>query len=672
MKMAEKGPGMVTLRFTSIIVFAVLLGQGSPEKTGEHRLSGFLYNISLYLQEMGAELEEAPAQLEEEQLWEKVLHFFLQSEGSATLNQWNGRVPPRPSVKVQDWFLSLRGSPHWDWLLGLLQSLITLSERQAHKPLLSFLSQNWRTVSAVLDAALQALVSLTYGQASAGLQGFICALKGRSDCAFSINWLQQLLHFLETRNWKPALSPLVQSLDGLRRGLLQRVGSSVYGNLRKKVSRVTMALLDDVSSLVDVPQSSAQGQCSVGEFVELGIRHNVTWNTQALGVSSEGLPSSLPFLSCPSTSEGDELRSQQTSVSPKAGPSSQTISKQKRLHELSTAPHRSQLNQPQTRRTSESNDQQKEMAYATSTEILEAACNESIPGLTGSPGLDENCLAQLGNSSLSAQAFRHCFLPNNSVLISSLCGTESPESHRSLSEGSWATAYCSKILNFSQVDTTQWACQYRSWAAHDFTNTTLIELCGQAHGLQEYICLNATLYNQLSTSMPQFAEFCADLQAELDSRKCFLQRIFDMLPAPYQLDTSQLCMDPAPLLVDILHKLSVCEVEGGEHERFLAALGYVLRVLDFMVGLSSGLDEGEREARQGLGQAILLSSLLDNTSWATLHPEASTSILHTVGVFLRREQNASLKEDLLSCFSVSQLTDTFTHKHANTQRVKSE
>lgn len=33
--MAEKGPGMATLRFTCIIVCAVLLGQGSPEKTGE-------------------------------------------------------------------------------------------------------------------------------------------------------------------------------------------------------------------------------------------------------------------------------------------------------------------------------------------------------------------------------------------------------------------------------------------------------------------------------------------------------------------------------------------------------------------------------------------------------------------------------------------------------------
>lgn len=309
-----------------------------------HRLSGFLYNISMYLQEMGAELEEAQDEPDEDQLWEKVLHFFLQSEGSAALNQWNGRVPPRPSVKVQDWFLSLRGSPHWDWLLGLLQSVLGLLERQPHRPLLAYLSQNWRTVSAVLEAALQALVSGTYGQASAGLQGFICALKGRSDCAFSVSWLQQLLRFLETRNWKPVVSlhpagegaehgkasnafgrlkpfslppealrqegmsgnaslqdaeddaesmqslllqalsrsgggeraghlaqknlALVQSLDGLRSGLLHRVGSSVYGNLRRKVSRVTMALLDDVSSLVDVPQPNAQGRCSVGQYVE--------------------------------------------------------------------------------------------------------------------------------------------------------------------------------------------------------------------------------------------------------------------------------------------------------------------------------------------------------------------------------------------------------------------
>lgn len=134
-----------------------------------------------------------------------------------------------------------------------------------------------------------------------------------------------------------------------------------------------------------------------------------------------------------------------------------------------------------------------------------------------------------------------------------------------------------------------------------------------------------------------------------------------MLPAPYEFDTSQLCVDPAPLLLEAVHKLSVCGVEGGEREGFLVLLGYVLRVLDFMVGLSSGLEEGENEARQGLGQAILLSSLVDNTSWTRVEPEASTSILQTVGVFLHREQNATVKEDLLSCFSVRTHTCTQAH-----------
>lgn len=96
----------------------------------------------------------------------------------------------------------------------------------------------------------------------------------------------------------------------------------------------------------------------------------MTWNTQALGVRSQGLPSSFPFLSCP-PNDGDELRSQH-----KKAPSSQTNSKQNRLHELSTTPRRFQFNQS-------TNDQQKETEYSTSIEILEAACNDSIPGLTG-------------------------------------------------------------------------------------------------------------------------------------------------------------------------------------------------------------------------------------------------------------------------------------------------
>ncbi|KAM8876756.1 stereocilin isoform 1-T2 [Synchiropus picturatus] len=778
------------------------------------RLSGFLYNISHYLQEMGAELEEVHDR-DDQPFWEKVLQYFLQSEGNFAFNQWTGGLPPRPSVRLQDWFLSLRGSPHWDFLLGLLQSVMTLSERQPHRPLLTFLSQNWKTVSAVLEAALQALVSGTYGQASAGLQGFICALKGRSDCAFSVGWLQEILQFLETRNWKPVVSlhpadeeaehrkasgaferlkpfifppealrvdvmtandsledmknaeddsdsmqsfilqalsrsggsersglaqknlALVQSLDGLRRGLMHTVGSSVYGNLKRKVSRVTMALVDDVSTLVDEPQHRAQEHCSAGNLKQLilwGVRHNVTWNTQALGVTSHSLPSTLPFLSCPSN-DGHQQPPSATGASKMTHPD-----------------HPSDDIRPQTRSRREGS-QSKRLEHTTSSEILEAACNDSIPGLTGvsnftvflycklfegenssadprvaemgldlhltcsdaawylsaaeedflwvhvcseffahefnntvcanssfwlqkahqaaltknyqffnqtsidelcvhlpvesakSP-LDSNCLSQLGNRSLTAQDFRNCFLPNNSALISALCGKGHPHSE-SLPEGSWASAYCHRIQNSSEVFNLEETCQYRKWDTRKFVNSSLLELCGETEGLREYICLNTSLYNQLVGLVPQFAGFCADLLAG----KCLLQRFFDMLPAPYEFDTSQLCVNPGPLLFDLLHKLSVCEVEGGQHEGFLAALGYVLRLLDLMVGLSSGLEEGEREARLGLSQAILVSSLLDNASWTTLLPEASTSVLHTVGVFLRREQNSTVKEDLLSCFS---------------------
>lgn len=292
---------------------------------------------------------------------------------------------------------------------------------------------------------------------------------------------------------------------------------------------------------------------------------------------------------------------------------------------------------------------------------LDDLCVQLSGETMGSPALDGNCVREFGNGSLSARTFRHCFLPNNSVLISALCGREPSDSYHPLPEDSWAGTYCSKIQNISLVNATKENCQYRKWDLYDFTNSSLLELCGHARGLREYICLNATLYNQLVGSVPQLADVCAELEADLEASKCLLQRIFDMLPAPYKFDTSQLCVDPAPLLSDVVHKLSVCEVEGREREGLLVVLGYVLRVLDFMVGLSSGLDEGEREARQGLGQAILLSSLLDNSSWATLQPEASVSILQTVGVFLRREQNTTLKEDLLSCFSVRQMNNNITH-----------
>lgn len=281
---------------------------------------------------------------------------------------------------------------------------------------------------------------------------------------------------------------------------------------------------------------------------------------------------------------------------------------------------------------------------------LEELCMQVSGETTGNSVPNRNCIKGFANGSLSARTFRHCFLPNNSALIAALCGKEPSDTYGSSSQDSWAGTFCSKVHNASNVNATEDNCYYRHWDVRDFSNASLLAQCEQTHGLREYICLNATLHTQLVESAPQLADVCVDL----DARKCLLQRIFDMLPAPYKFDTSQLCVDPAPLLAEAVHKLSVCEVEGSEREGLLVMMGYVLRVLDFVIGLSSGLEEGEREARQGLGQAILLSSLLDNSSWATLQPQASVSVLQTVGMFLRREQNSTLKEDLLSCFSVSQ------------------
>lgn len=99
------------------------------------------------------------------------------------------------------------------------------------------------------------------------------------------------------------------------------------------------------------------------------------WNTQALGVSSQGLPSSLPFLSCPST-QGEKLQSPRPAAqsSSKKAPSSQSSFKQKQSPKPSAAG---------ARQFTERNSKQKEIEFFASTEILEAACNESIPGLTG-------------------------------------------------------------------------------------------------------------------------------------------------------------------------------------------------------------------------------------------------------------------------------------------------
>ncbi|TSL68171.1 Stereocilin [Bagarius yarrelli] len=726
------------------------IGLSSLNKPLDHnRLSGFLYNISMYLQEMSVELDD-DLPFSDDHFWGNLLHSFLQYNEKTQLGDWAGRIPPRPSFRLQDFFLSLRGSPHWDGLLGLVQSILTLSEQQPQRPFLTFVMQNWKTISALLDTALQALVSGTYSQASAGLQGFICVLKGQSDCAFNLSWLQQLLTFLETKNWKPmvnlhpvgaasdhrdgtflagrlkpfsippealgegnnksqeieglssmqalllqALSKsnsgeraaqfaernpaLVQGLDGLRRGLLHRVGSTVYSNLRRKVSRVTMALLDDLGSMAETKKTHSKHERPLkrsGHLQPKKLSYNQT--ESELSASAEILEAacnaSIPgltgvsnftvFLYC-NLFDGSDA-----TVDPEAGHvvSDLHVSCSNAAWYLSAAEEDflwvhvcSEYFAQEFNNTVCANSSfwlqrahqaavSKDYHYLNQSSI-DDLCEQLSGEVAGSSTsiATDDCLELLSARSLSSLDFRRCFLPNNSALILTLCGNASyPLVHTG-----WAAEYCAKSLGKDfHHESKNVVCEFSNWTAENFTDSDLLELCKDTAGLRDHICKNISLYLMLVPKTPLLINYCNSKSEPKQESQCVLQQLFDMLPAPYDFDTHQLCINPIPILQEAIYKLNHCEGVVDERVGFLATVSYVLQMLDFVVGLSPGLEEGEQEVRQGLGQAILLSRLLDNSSfWTTLSPDASVSVLQTVGVFLRREQNLSLKEDLLSCFS---------------------
>uniref|UniRef100_A0A671Q6J0 Stereocilin n=1 Tax=Sinocyclocheilus anshuiensis TaxID=1608454 RepID=A0A671Q6J0_9TELE len=658
-----------------------------------NRLSGFLYNISMYLQEMSAELDDRQQPFGDDQVWENLLYSLLQTGREVSLGLWDEKSPPRPTFRLQDMFLSLRGSPHWDGLLRLVQSILTLTERQPQKPILTFISQNWKTISALLETVFQALVSGTYGQAVAGLQGFICVLKGRNDCAFNLSWLEQLISFMETRNWKPEVSLHPMSVENNQRDAAHSSGrfkpflvppevflqfAERNPALLRKVSHMTKALLDDVSSMVGEPQYSHQGRCSVVLLSSLyrGIRHNLTWNAQAMGFRPDGLPSRPSLMTCPSTEEETRtLKPHDSEPSPSAeileaacnasipgltGVSNFTVflycnifdgengSQDPEVNHFGVDLHATCSDAAWYLSAAEedflwvhvcseffAHEFNKTVCYLNQSSIDDLCLQLSNDVSGGSPpDATENCLALLSSKTLTAQDFRRCFLPNNTALIASLCGNDSSQIPQ---DGSWAAEYCSKVIPNHSHGAPKDNCDYSNWKAEHFMNTTALEICSSKAGLKDYICKNATLYLTLVRKQPLLLDYCLNSE-EKQSTKCVLQKLFDMLPAPYDFDTSQLCVNPLPILQEAIHKLTLCEGVVDEHTGWLATVSYVLRMLDFVVGLSEGLEEGQREVRQSLGQAILLSSLQDNVSfWATLRPDASISVLHTVGVFLKRD-----------------------------------
>nr|XP_014340349.1 PREDICTED: stereocilin [Latimeria chalumnae] len=702
-----------------------------------------------------------------------------QIQGAAT----EERPSSTPILRLKDLIVSLRGSKSWDAMIGLLHSVLNMVNK-GQSPL-RFFKQNWEVLSSLVETIFQALLSGSYGQVSAGVQGLLCILAGHRNCSFNMNWLQQLLKILESKNWKPVIKvqtgtsvaghgrvrpfnmapgalkgkpqnitklnsapsekamqsflqvllrssngkenvglgvdkgrekALWEGLEELRQSLLKNVGSSVYANFKRKVSRMTDSLVDEVSSVIGVPHSDTNGKCSVGDLRQLllwGIKNNITWNAQTLGFSSHGLLTKPPFLSCKDASP-DEKR---------------ILGKSHKV----------------TKKSVEREAEFEDGAFF--MEVIDAVCNESIPGLPGVsnftvylycnlfngdsqqsvPDLGASCsdaawylsateedsiwvgmcseyytaefnatvcrnssftnghqpnpnqplVEQLcthlpnstrepadsqgdcdkvfKNTRRSREDFMKCFLQNDTSLAQSLCSNETFK--KSLGEEkAWIWTLCRQYdLNAnppnSSVTENAVSCEYKTWNFGAFRNASLVDTCKDAGDIdfKNSLCKSSSLYQSLVTTYPWIVDYCAESSKNSsENEKCFLQKLVEMLPVPYNFDSSQLCVNPSTFLMEAFSQLTECE---DESHSWILNVNYILRVLDFLLDFSS-LDEGGKEVRKVLSQAILLSNLLDNASfWDSFRPNASLLILRTVGAYLKKEQNSSVKNDLLSCFS---------------------
>ncbi|XP_063781950.1 stereocilin isoform X2 [Pseudophryne corroboree] len=725
-------------------------------KANQNRLSEFLYNISTYLQ--GQESHEP-----EPETWGNLLHQFLQVPKE--------RAPTIPLLKMQDFLVALRGSQNWSALLSFIQVIFnSISKSQNAAQLLG---QNWEMLSGILDTLFQAFLSGTLTQTGVTLQGVFCSLMGHHNCDFRPEHFLKLMLPFEAINWRPVINMQTGSsvashgkyrpfsilseslkdkhdnssrlssgptqaevqnvleifyrsreketkavdsdgdvdevvwevLEDLRQSFIKKMERSAYDNLNRKVSRMAGTLMNRVTSVLGVPYSDQNGKCSVGNLQQLllwGIKHNLTWNIQTLGFTSTNFPSAPPILTC-----GKPVGRMEVTA-----------------HNISKRSQTDIWEDPQP--------------Y---TEVLEAVCNDTIPGLPGvsnftvflycnvynatgysiqstydlraacsdaawylssmeedsfwlwvcreyfplefnitvckntsfprnsqDPALMSDLCTNVYNNSemvrelrnnircsdiwqglsMNPKALKTCFFDNKTFLMDKLCSNVSlsdmPEDSRP-----WMSTLCQKhMIKTNMLNTTGSSCNYKAWDRNTFSNVTMVENCKgiNIQDFKDLVCRNASLYFSLKSVHPWIVNHCWK-NISLDG-KCFLQRLADVLPLSSSFDSSQLCRNPISYIIGLVSQLSQCD---SESYGWALNVQYLLKVLDFLFSLSDS-DQIGKETRDRLGEAILLSSLLDNSSfWASFKMNSSLSILETVEAYLEKESNESDKEDLLSCFS---------------------
>ncbi|KAK2498632.1 hypothetical protein MC885_008088 [Smutsia gigantea] len=629
-----------------------------------------------------------------------------------------GEAPPLqpPALRLHNFLVTLRGSPDWQPMLGLLGDVLALlGQEQTPR---DFLGHQAGVLGGLVEVLLGALVP---GGPPAPTRP-PCTRDGPSDCILEADWLPPLLLLLEGTRWQalaqvqPSVDPtnatdldarepvphFLQGLlgllnpmgdlgseDALWGGLLRTVGGPLYAAFREGLLRVTDSLQDEVFSILGQPEPDASGQCQGGNLQQLllwGIRHNLSWDVQALGFLSGSPPPPPALLHCLSTGVPLPRASQ---PSAHMSPRQQRAISVEALCENDSGPEPPysisnfsihllcQHAKPATPQPPPSTIAicQTAVWYAVSwapgaqgwlqachdqfpDQFLEAICsNLSFSALSGPTrrlvkrlcaGLlpPTSCPEDLPPVPLTAEIFWGCFLENETLWAERLCGEASLQAVPPSNQ-----AWVQHVCQGPTPDVT---------ASPPCHIGPCGERCPNGGSFLMMVCANDTMYEALVPFWPWLAGQCRISRGGNDT--CFLDGVLGpLLPFLPPLGPSPLCLAPGPFLLGMLSQLPRCQslVPSLAHS---TRLHYLLRLLTFLLGPGAG----GPEAQGMLGQALMLSSLPDNCSfWDAFHPEGRHSVLQTVGEYLEEEEQPAppgfeppvspssdiSKMELLACFS---------------------
>ncbi|XP_032479697.1 stereocilin isoform X7 [Phocoena sinus] len=603
-----------------------------------------------------------------------------------------GEPPPLqpPALRLHDFLVTLRGSPDWEPMLGLLGDVLALLGHEQTPR--DFLGHQAGVLSGLAEVLLGALVP--GGPPSPTRPP--CTRDGPSDCVLAADWLPSLLLLLEGTRWQalvqvqpgvdfanatgldgrePALH-LLQGLlalltpvgelgseEALWGGLLRTVGAPLYATFQEGLLRVTDSLQDEVFSILGQPEPDVNGQCQGGNLQQLllwGIRHNLSWDVRALGFLSGSPPPPPALLQCLSTAVPLPRTSQ---------PSAHISPRQRRAISVEALCENSAGPAP---------------PYSISNFTLYVICQHikpvspqpppstaaicqtavwyAVSWAPGAQGWLQACHDQFPEEFLEAICsdlpFSTLSFPNRR-LVKRLCAgllpppTSCPEGLPPVpvtpeifwgcfleNETLWAERLCREAsLQAVPPSNQAWVQHVCQGPTPDVTASPPChigpcgERCPDGGSFLMMVCANDTMYEALVPSWPWLAGQCRISRGGNDT--CFLEGLLGpLLPSQPPLGPSPLCLAPGPFLLGMLSQLPRCQssVPAPAHP---TRLHYLLRLLTFLLGPGAG----GKEAQGMLGQALMLSSLPDNCSfWDAFRPEGRRSVLRTVGEYLEQEE----------------------------------